>query len=317
MKQKTHHLQQRLSSTILGADDAIFELLAALLAGGHVLIEGAPGIGKTTLVKTLANAISGDFKRIQFTPDLLPSDLVGYSIFRQDKSEFEFAPGPVFSNFLLADEINRTSPRIQSALLECMNEGQVTVDGKTHLLPEMFQVIATQNNRYHTGTFPLPEPQLDRFLISIEMHLPEVEIQSAVLKKHAHDAATAQSPGNEEPVTDIEEVLAWREQVRKLPIADEICHYVVRLCEAVRKERELDGEISNRGSIALMRTAQAIAALNGNDGVFPEDIKKAFIPAISHRVSLAGDDYSTNGGMGGRKQIKGILKKIRESVEVD
>lgn len=316
MKDKTSQLKERLASVVLGADEAIFELLTALLAGGHVLIEGSPGIGKTTLVKTLANAISGDFKRVQFTPDLLPSDLVGYSIFRQDKHEFKFAPGPVFTNLLLADEINRTSPRIQSALLECMNEGQVTVDGKTHSLPEMFQVIATQNNRYHTGTFPLPEPQLDRFLISIEMHLPDDLTQSAILKQHAHDTAN-ETQSEEKPVADVKDVLAWRAQVRQLPVADEICHYVVRLCEAVRKNRDLEGEISNRGSIALMRTAQAIAALNGHDGVFPEDIKRAFIQAIAHRVSLASDDIGASDLAKRKKRTKEVLRGIRESVKVD
>ena len=172
MNPSIEKLLNQLSSTVKGSEQTAFEMVGAILADGHVLIEGAPGVGKTTLAKTFADSVTGEFRRIQFTPDLLPSDLLGYSMFRQDRVEFEFIEGPVFANLLLADEINRTSPRIQSALLECMNERQVTIDGQTRELPSMFHVVATQNNRYSTGTFPLPEPQLDRFLVSIEMNLP-------------------------------------------------------------------------------------------------------------------------------------------------
>jgi MoxR-like ATPase len=184
-------LHQRLTATVIGSGDAANLLLTALLARGHVLIEGAPGIGKTSLAHTLASSIGGVFKRVQFTPDLLPADLLGCSLYRMDRGEFEFIPGPVFANCLLADEINRTSPRVQSALLESMNEGQVTLDGETRALPQPFLVIATRNDTYATGTFPLPEPQLDRFLISIQMDLPDAAVQSRILMGLGEAARTS------------------------------------------------------------------------------------------------------------------------------
>lgn len=306
-------LRARLNAAVLGAEEAVEELVAALLADGHVLIEGAPGIGKTTLVKTLAEAVSGGFQRVQFTPDLLPSDLLGHSLYRQDEGRFEFVEGPVFTNLLLADEVNRTSPRVQSALLECMNEGQVTVDGTTRPLPEMFHVVATQNNRYASGTFPLPEPQLDRFLASVEMRRPESGVRAAILQQHAHDP-----PDDDEPagiVASMEEFAAMKQAVRELPVTGEIRHYLVRLAEAADGHPELEGEISNRGLIALMRLAQAFAAMEGHGGVYPEDAKRALLPALAHRLAPAegnGDESPS----WGRSRVVAALREVLGTVAV-
>ncbi len=313
MNDSLQKLQQRLNQTVLGAESAVYELLVALLAGGHVLIEGTPGVGKTTLVKTLADSISGDFKRVQFTPDLVPSDLLGYSMFRPDRNEFEFHQGPIFTNLLLADEINRTSPRIQSALLECMNEGQVTVDGKTHDLPGFFHVVATQNNRYSTGTFPLPEPQLDRFLLSIEMKLPDAATRAGVLRQHMDQALTPPTGA----ILTTEELVNLQKQTESIPVSDPICDYVVQLCDAVRNHSDLSGEISNRGSLSLLRAARAIALIEGHEGVFPEDVKRAFIPALAHRVTLASDDLGASEKDKQRLRVSRFLGKVLTSVEAD
>ncbi|MDF1752755.1 MAG: AAA family ATPase [Verrucomicrobiales bacterium] len=313
MNPSIEKLHSRLCSVVKGSETAAFELISAVLAGGHVLIEGAPGVGKTTLAKSLANAFSSDFQRVQFTPDLLPSDLLGYSMYRQDRQTFEFIEGPVFTNLLLADEINRTSPRIQSALLECMNEGQVTIDGKTHDLPEMFHVIATQNNRFSTGTFPLPEPQLDRFLASIEMSLPQPGTQVEMLEYHLGDAIKSSS----DPVATIEEATRWKEEVRQLKVSRPICEYIVRLCEAIRKNRDVDAGLSNRATISLTRMAQSIAYLNGHSAVFPDDVKRAVIPVLTHRLVSATNDPGNRDRSFQRRNTIALLNAIVEQVAID
>lgn len=310
MKSTLDTLHRRLTEQVVGADDAAYHLITALLAGGHVLIQGAPGIGKTSLAKTLAQLIDGTFRRVQFTPDLLPSDLLGHSIHNQATGSFEFIEGPVFSHLMLADEINRTSPRIQSALLECMNEAQVSIDGVTRRLSSPFLVIATQNNRYAAGTFPLPEPQLDRFLLSVEMRLPDPAQQAAILRLHASESVRAEI----EPVVGVETVAEWQAAVRALPVSDAICHYIVAICDAARRHRDLKDGVSARGSIALMRAAQAIAVIEGHEAVFPDDVKRAVIPTLAHRLSPAGEDYGTEQPRRGR--VVTALREILDTTPV-
>ncbi len=307
-------LLDHLNSAVLGAGNATYELAATLIAGGHALIEGPPGVGKTTLAKTLARSISGNFRRVQFTPDLLPGDLVGYSIFRQDRNEFEFIEGPVFTNLLLADEINRTSTRIQSALLECMNEGQVTVDGRTHSLPKIFQVVATRNNRHRSGTFPLPAPQLDRFLVSIEMALPDSGVRSEILKHHStlHSGEFPSSGHN----VSLDQVAVWQSRVKSVPVADAIFDYVIRLCDAVRNHPELNSTISNRGTLALTQMARAVAFLEEHEGVFPEDVKRAFIPAVLHHLDHNDNEFENDNPSRGRATLRLHLEELLETVPV-
>jgi len=278
---KIYYLRERLSSCVRGSESAGTLLIIALLAGGHVLIEGAPGIGKTSIAQTLADSINGDFKRIQFTPDLLPSDIMGYSMYKQNTGEFEFIPGAVFTNLLLADEINRTSPRVQSALLEAMNDGQVTIDGVSYPLAKPFMVAATQNANSTSGTFPLPEPQLDRFLLSIVMDLPNAQTQLDILNAHC----SGNLDTNEKTTfIDNNEVLALQRLAKSLPVSSNLNDYIVRLCEEVRRAAGGAHTVSIRGSLALMRAAQAYALLDGVSAVHPDHVQEMFVPVMRHRV---------------------------------
>jgi len=276
-------LRQRLESTVLGAEEPASLVLTAMLAGGHVLIEGAPGIGKTTLAHTLASSIGGSFRRIQFTPDLMPGDLLGHSLYRMDRGAFEFIPGPVFANCLLADEINRTPPRVQAALLECMNEGTVTIDGETRELPDPFFVIATRNDVHDTGTFPLPEPQLDRFLLSIQMGLPDAATQNRILRAHA-DGAIPEIDGNAAPLLDTSDFLALRRAAAALPAADTITNYITGLCESLRRFAGAGHAVSIRAALAILQAARARACLEGDPSVYPDHVQAVFPSVMRHRI---------------------------------
>ncbi len=303
MKDRLAALHQRLTSTVIGSDEAAFLLIVALLANGHVLIQGAPGIGKTTLARTLADSLHCTFNRVQFTPDLLPSDLLGCSLYHQGRSEFQFIPGPVFANILLADEINRTSPRIQSALLECMNEHQVTIDGVTRKLEAPFLVIATQNNVYSTGTFPLPEPQLDRFLLCINVEPPDAAMMARILGLHAASAPAAASA-----LLDAPQIRAIQQSVLTVPVSDRICHYIAALCTAARQTEGIKSQLSPRAGLALLRAAQAVAWLDDHPAVYPDDVKRVALPVLAHRLTLR--DAVDASGSTARQWIDHLLRTV-------
>ena len=307
MRKELDFIYQRLTKTVIGSEEPAFLMIVGLISDGHMLIQGAPGIGKTTLAETLAKSIDGSFSRVQFTPDLLSSDLLGYSIYHQGKEVFEFVPGPVFSNVLLADEINRTSPRIQSALLECMNERQVSIDGITRPLSPPFMVIATQNSIHSTGTFALPEPQLDRFLISVNMTLPDRQTQSKILMLHA---GKNESNDEDTELIDVDELIRLQSEVKAIPVCEEICQYITDLCEAASRQSGMLHSISARAAIALMRASQAVAYLEGNPAVFPEDVKRIVGPVFSHRLAL-GDDFD-----GGVNSSFGLIEEILKETKV-
>ena len=265
---------------IVGKREAIELLMVALLSEGHVLIEDVPGVGKTMLARALATSLGLSFKRLQCTPDLLPNDITGVSVFNQRSGEFEFRPGPAFSHLLLADEINRATPRTQSALLESMGEGQVTADGITYPLPQPFIVLATQNPIEYEGTFPLPEAQLDRFLLKLAVGYPSpADENQMVLNLQREHPITALGQ-----VVDGAQVLDLRRQVWEVHVDDTVRDYAVRLVHATRSHPDLALGASPRGSLALFKTAQALAALGGRDYVIPDDVKRLALPVLVHRL---------------------------------
>ena len=268
---------------IVGKEDAIELALIALLAKGHVLIEDVPGVGKTTLVAALARSLSCSFKRIQFTPDVMPSDITGFTMPSLQTGQMEFKPGAVMSQIVLADEINRTSPRTQSSLLEVMEEGQVTVDGITHPLPRPFMVLATQNPVDFVGTYPLPEAQMDRFFLRIRIGYPSVEEEMDVLARYS---GTVSPLSTLQSICTAQDVVAMQEQVGTIYCSREALAYVAKLTALTREHPQLALGASPRAGIALVRAAQACAVLSGRDYVLPDDIRRMAIPVLAHRLIL-------------------------------
>jgi MoxR-like ATPase len=306
---KLADLHRSIGRVIKGKDDAIRLAIIALLARGHLLIEDVPGVGKTTLAQALARSFNCSFQRIQFTSDLLPSDVIGISVYNQASQQFEFKPGPLFANIVLADEINRTTPKTQSSLLEAMNEAQVTVDNRTHHLPQPFLVLATQNPIEHHGTYPLPESQLDRFLMRIRMGYPARASEKQIIRNHSGSQPTDAVV----PVLDAREVLALQETVHAVRVDDSLLDYALEIVERTRKSEQLSLGVSPRGSVMLHRAAQARALVEGRDYCTPDDFKQLILPVFAHRVVVNTRYVSTAKKS---EQAETILGEIIESTAV-
>jgi MoxR-like ATPase len=302
-------LQSTIESVIRGKSDVVQLSLVSLLAGGHLLIEDVPGVGKTTLAQALARSFDCSFQRIQFTSDLLPSDIVGLEVFNQKESSFEFKPGPIFANVVLADEINRTTPKTQSALLEAMAEGHVTVEQETYQLPRPFLVLATQNPIEHHGTYPLPESQLDRFMMRLRMGYPEMEDEKTILRQQSLSAAVDQIT----PVMHSEDVLALQHESREVAVDESLVDYLIRIVRATREAEILDLGVSPRGSLALYHASQALAFIEGRDFAIPDDIKRLVVPIFAHRI-VVNSRYST--GLRRSDEAEAALQEILKTVSV-
>ena len=269
-----------LEKVIIGKRPALDLVLIGMLAQGHILIDDVPGVGKTVLARGLAKSVDATFNRIQFTPDMLPSDVTGVSIYNQETRKFEFRPGPILGQIVLADEINRATPKTQAALLEAMEERQVTVDGVTHILPKPFMVLATQNPIEYEGTFPLPEAQLDRFLLHLQLGYPSLGSEIQILERQQ----TKHPLGTLEAVVSSDEVIEAAQAVKQIHVADSVKRYIVELTQQTRRSNDVHLGASPRGSLALFRTAQARAALQGRDYVLPDDVKALVVPVLGHRI---------------------------------
>ena len=273
-------LRSNMELAVLGKPEVVKLVVVALLAGEHILLEDVPGVGKTLIAKALARSIAGKFTRLQFTPDLLPSDITGSSIYNASSGAFTFNPGPVFANVVLADEVNRAPPRTQSALLEAMGEGQVSIDGQTHMLPDPQLVIATQNPFEFEGTYLLPESQLDRFLLRITVGYPERKFERLLLQSHR----SGEPVDNLQPAISLQQILAAQSYVRGITFEDSLVEYLLDIVHATREIDAVQIGVSTRGALAFFRAAQARAAVEDRDHVIPDDIKQLAIPVLSHRI---------------------------------
>jgi MoxR-like ATPase len=300
-------LEQNIATAILGKPEPIHLSLVALLAGGHLLVEDAPGVGKTSLAKALARSLSCEFKRLQFTPDMLPSDILGSNVFLPNKGEFEFRPGPIFTNVLLADEINRTTPRTQSALLEAMSEGQVSAEGKTYPLPSPFFVLATQNPFEFEGTYPLPENQLDRFMVCIEIGYPSRVVEKNVLINHRDG-----EPGDKlKSVVNTEQLRSLQSAVRAVKVEDSLNDYILEIVETTRTHEQLHLGVSTRGAITLYRAVQGLALIEGRNYAVTDDVKRLVLPVLAHRIVVKGVLHE-----GRRDRAKAVLRQIMNKTPV-
>jgi len=307
--ERVRRLQASVEKIIRGKTEAVELAVVTLLSRGHLLIEDVPGVGKTTLAYALARSFDCTFHRIQFTSDLLPSDLTGVSIFDQVRGQFKFRKGPIFANVVLADEINRTTPKTQSALLEAMSEGNVSVEDKTYSLPQPFVVIATQNPIEHHGTFPLPESQLDRFLMRIRMGYPGEEDEKDILRS----GINYESADSLTPVVSDEEILAAQSLVEGVRIRDVLLDYIMSIVKATRESELLDLGVSPRGAVALYRSSQALAFLRGRDYCVPDDVKSLTGPVLSHRV-VVSSNYSSP--LQRSEEAEAIILELVDGVEV-
>jgi MoxR-like ATPase len=309
IQKKIDSLTAAIETVIKGKGEAVRHCLVALFSGGHLLIEDVPGVGKTTMAHSLARAIACQFRRIQFTSDLLPSDIVGVSVYNQRQQEFEFKPGPIFANVILADEINRTTPKTQSALLEAMSEGQVTVDNRTYLLPRPFLVLATQNPIEHHGTYPLPESQLDRFLMRIKIGYPSLEAEREIFQSQLHSHPIE----NLQPHLTAADVLEIQASVKNVRVDQGIVEYALKIVEKTRQSEFLSLGASPRGSLALLRAAQARAYVQGRDYCIPDDVKRLVPLTLAHRVVVNNRFAST---LKRNEEAEAVLGEILQTVEV-
>ncbi len=305
-RDKVAALRSEIGRVVKGKDDTIEMAVVALFAEGHLLIEDVPGVGKTTLGHALARSLDCNFHRIQFTSDLLPSDVLGVSVFNPKRNEFEFKSGPIFSNIVLADEINRTTPKTQSALLEAMNENQVTIESATYPLPRPFMVLATQNPVEHHGTYPLPESQLDRFLMKIEVGYPDAGAEKEILKRYANGHLQQAV----HPVLNPQEILLLQDESRKIHIDEKVVDYMIALVTRTRNHPEIELGISPRGTVALFRAAQSLALVNGRSFVLPDDVKRLAFPVFGHRLVL------TRTGAKARIDSRTVLQGILDQTPV-
>jgi MoxR-like ATPase len=302
-------LQRSIAHIVKGKEDVIQLALITLLARGHLLIEDVPGVGKTTLAHALARSFRCSFQRIQFTSDMLPSDVIGVSVFNPVTQDFEFKPGPIFANIIVADEINRTTPKTQSALLEAMNESQITVDNHTHPLPQPFLVLATQNPIEHHGTYPLPESQLDRFLMRIRMGYPSRVSEKEIIRNHSAAGHADQAP----PLMDANDIAAMQSAASQVKVDESLLDYALEIVERTRQTEQLTLGVSPRGTVMLHRAAQARAFIEGRDFCLPDDFKQLIIPVFAHRVVVSSRYVSTQKKS---EQTEAILREILDTTRV-